>query len=169
MTWTEIVVPVVLSVIGAFTASYFSYRYYKPRLRAELQNEFESRFNERKWVAYQQFADILYEMLDKSGTKKFENELPKVIQRMRKFLSQLWVVGSDDVMKAVSDWFVYSNREKQANDSTSEGLIKLMNILIMMRKDLGYSTSQIGPTDLLRTFITDLDEILLKESKSKVN
>ncbi len=35
-----------------------------------------------------------------------------------------------------------------------------MDIIVMMRKDLGYSTSQIGPVDLLRTFINDLDEIL---------
>lgn len=156
--WTEIIIPLIVSIIGAFTASYFSYRYYKPRLRADLQKEFESRFNERKWEAYTQFADILYEVLDASGTKKFNSELPKAIRRMRKFLSQLWVVGSDEVMRAVSDWFIYSNQDKEEKESTSEGLTKLMNILIMMRKDLGYSSSQIGPVDLLRTFITDVDK-----------
>jgi hypothetical protein len=156
--WVNILITLVVSIIGAFTASYFSYRYYKPRLRADLQKEFESRFNERKWEAYQQFADILYEVLDTTGTKKFNNELPKVIRRLRKFLSQLWVVGSDDVMRTVSDWFMYSNKEPEEKDSSVEGLIKLMNILIMMRKDLGYSTSQIGPVDLLRTFINDLEK-----------
>lgn len=157
-TWIDIIVPLIVSVIGAFTASYFSYRYYKPRLRAGLQKEFESRFNERKWEAYTQFSDILYEILDTSGTKKFNNELPKSIRRLRKFLSQLWVVGSDDVMRAVSDWFVYSNHLEDVKENTAEGLVKLMNILIMMRKDPGYSTSQVGPVDLLRTFITDLDK-----------
>ncbi len=80
--WIDIALPLTISVIGAFTTAYFSYRYYKPRLRADLQKEFESRFNERKWEAYQQFADILYEVLDSTGTKKFDNELPKVIRRL---------------------------------------------------------------------------------------
>jgi len=67
-------------------------------------------------------------------------------------------VGSDDVVQAVSEWFIFSRQDHSETDP--EGLIKLMDIIVMMRKDLGYSTSQIGPVDLLRTFINDLDEIL---------
>jgi hypothetical protein len=160
MNIENVILPLIVSIVGAFTASYFSYRYYRPRLRADLQKEFESRFNQRKWEIYQEFANILYEVLDKSATKRFESELPKVIKKLRKFLSQLWIIGSDDVVEAVSDWFIYSNREKQSEDSPVEGLEKLMTIIIEMRKDLGYSSSQIGPRDLLRTFITDLEEAI---------
>jgi len=55
---------------------------------------------------------------------------------------------------------MFSNRVKEENENATDGLIKLMNIIIMMRKDLGYSSSQLGPEDLLRTFITDLDKHL---------
>lgn len=163
MNWVDIVLPLFVSIIGAFTASYFSYRYYKPRLREELQKEFDSRFNEQKWATYQQFADILYEVLDKSSSKRLDNDMPKVIQRLRKFLSQLWIVGSDEVVKAVSEWFIYSNQQvKEEGNAGAEGLVKLMNIIIVMRKDLGYSSSELSPVDLLRTFINDLDKHIVK-------
>ncbi len=90
----EVVIPLAVSIVGAFATSFISYRYYKPKLRAELQNEFESRFNSQKWDAYQEFATVIYEVLDKSGSKQFERELPKLISKLRKFLSKLWIVGS---------------------------------------------------------------------------
>lgn len=158
MSPVDILIPLFVSIIGAFAASYFSFRYYAPRLRAELQKEYEIRFNERKWAAYEQFSDILYDVLDEVGTSKHDKKMPKVIKRLRKFLSQLWIVGSDDVVKAVSDWFMYSNRVADEEDTSAEGLFKLMTILIEMRKDLGYSGSEIEPVDLLRTFVTDIDD-----------
>lgn len=157
----ELLAALFISILAAFATSYFAYRFYGPKVRADLQKEFESRFNERKWEAYTKFSGIMYQIFEGSKTGRLDRQMPKYHRQLREFLSHLWLVGSDEVVEAFNEWLRYGRREGQEEDSTTgEGLVKLISIMIEMRKDLGYKSSQISPKDLLATFITDIDEYL---------
>ena len=150
----------LISIAGAFATSYFAYRFYSPKLKAELQKEYKSRFNERKWEAYTEFANIIYQVLDNNNEEDFEEDLPTYTSQLHEFLSKLWIVGSDEVVNSVNEWLRYSRKHSYDEQKTGESLVRLINIVIEMRKDLGYKESQIRPKDLLTTFITDVDDHL---------
>jgi hypothetical protein len=60
---------------------------------------------------------------------------------------------------AVVDWQRFGRKaDPQAHDDTIEGLVILVQILIEMRKDLGYTESKLRPQDILATFVTDIDK-----------
>ncbi len=154
-----------ISIVGAFATSYFAYRFYSPRLQADLQKEFKSRFNERKWDAYTKFANILYQLLESIRKGDTDKKMPKYISQMNEFLSLLWVVGSDEVVNSVSEWLRYSRMQSDVDEKGAEGLVRLINIVIEMRKDLGNKESNLSPKDLLSTFVVDIDEYLIKEKE----
>lgn len=149
------------SIILALATAFFTSRFYAHQMRAELQKEFESRFNERKWEVYTGFADIVREVIRSGKSDRLQRDLPKLIDKLLQFTSGLWIVGSDEVVEAFTEWQRYSRSVEGKETNPLEGLAKLTDILIEMRKDLGYKSSKIRSEDLLATFITDVDKYLL--------
>jgi len=152
-----------LGAIGAAAATaWFTARFYYLRASAELQAEFQSRFNERKWQAYTDFADTVRELLEDvrrpAGKRKDINK--HFLPRLYKFTAALWLVGSDEVIRAVGDWRETSNKAADDASAGPEGIVALVNILIAMRRDLGNLESKIEPRDILVTFINDPDTFL---------
>ena len=149
----------IASIILAFATAFFSSRFYSQQARADLKKEFESRFNERKWTTYTGFADTVRDVLEASKKGNVQKKLPDFAKKLMSFTSSLWLVGSDEVVKAYIDWQMYYRQfddAESAREQPFEGLLNLTNILIEMRKDLGYENSNIGSVDLLKTFITDV-------------
>ena len=155
----EVLPALLVSILGAFATSYFAFRFYAPRVKADLQKEFESRFNERKWETYIDFVDIMYEALESVKAGRIDRDMKKIVRKLNAFVTRLLIVGSDEVVEALSEWMRYSRGAGEEElSSTPEGLVKLMAIVIKMRKDLGYESSKVRPKDLLATFVTDIDE-----------
>jgi|GEM_PF-2494031 len=148
----------LLSIILALATAFFTSRFYAHQMRAELQKEYESRFNERKWEVYTGFADIVRQVIRSGKSERLRRDLPKLIDQLLQFTSGLWIVGSDEVVEAFTEWQRYSRSVEQKEINSLEPLEKLTTILIEMRKDLGYKSSKISPKDLLATFITDIDK-----------
>ena len=149
------------SILVALLTAFFSARFYSHKAKADLQKELESRFNERKWEIYTKFSNTLRKIKDGVQGKNFDRKLPQYTRELSDFTSSLWLIGSDDVVIAFNDW-QSSNREVANKENTAPDkstLIKLMNILIAMRKDLGNKSTKVSPKDLLATFVLDVDEI----------
>lgn len=89
-----------------------------------------------------------------------DRELPKFISRLHDFMGALWLVGSDDVMKAVLHWRQFSQDADASNESGATALVALADIMIAMRKDLGDTETQIEARDILGTFINDIDKVM---------
>ena len=161
MDWSSMVITILPGVIVALTTSYFSARFYSHRVRAELQKEFESRFNERKWEVYMQFAEIIRKLLENTKTNedKAQKEFRRIIHDLYGFTSNLWLVGSDEVVSAFLEWQKNSRAAANSREAIAglDPLYKLADILIAMRKDLGYSTSHLTAREILATIITDLE------------
>ena len=145
-------------VVIALATAFFSSRFYAARAKADLQKEYESRFNERKWDTYTKFTDTVRKIVESSKGKRVERDLPKFVQDISRFTSSLWLVGSDEIVRAYIDWQRDTRNPENLATNKLGVLSKLMGILIEMRRDLGYRSTTVTPTELLYTFITDVDD-----------
>jgi hypothetical protein len=158
----EIALTLVTGVVVALATSFFTSRFYVHQATTDLRNEYHRRFNEKKWEAYTRFAATVRDVV--SGTKdgKLQREMPKVIGRLHDFISDLWLVGSDDVVKAVLKRRRFSQDTPNHPAGGAEALLSLADIMIAMRKDLGDTTTKIEARDILATFINDVDTAIPK-------
>lgn len=138
------------------------YELTRQRLKADLEKEYQSRFNERKWELYVKFANIVRRQIEsiKLPKDKQPKELQNVIKELYGFVGELWIIGNDNVVEAFNIWRRTSLGDNNSTEHAEKlkPLVDLMQIVIEMRRDLGYESSQIKPEDLLRTFINDLAE-----------
>lgn len=138
------------------------YEIIRQRLEADLEKEYQSKFNERKWEVYVDFANIIRDMIVniKAPENKQKQEQKKLLRKLYDFVGDLWIVGSDDVVLAYNAWRSSSSLEndERTQEEKPQVLTDLMQIIIEMRRDLGYESSKIEPADLLKTFINDFPE-----------
>jgi hypothetical protein len=134
----------------------------RQQFQADLQKEFSSRFNERKWETYEHFANIIRRLMENVSNKHLKQNQSKIIQELYGFTGNLWIIGGDNVIRAFNDWRRSAPSEDADIGQKMQMLILLMQIVIEMRKDLGYESSAILPEDLLRTFINDFDIVMAR-------
>ena len=110
------------SLSGAF-GSWLQFR----KARAELEKEYQSRFNQKKWEVYSQIIQNFIESIHHPGKKAaFE---------WTKSVNNLFLIGSDQVI---------SGHNKLIDEMTSNTEMKLdliANLIVEMRKDLGSKTN----------------------------
>ncbi len=82
-------------------------------------------------------------------------ELAKIGTELYGFAGDLMIVGSDEVIRAFNE-FRYGMQDIEDAEDKSKVLTDMMMVVIKMRKDLGYTSTNIDPKDLLRIFINDL-------------
>lgn len=171
----EIVPATIAALIAAFATYVFGirrlrfqletelrneYEIIRQRLEADLEREYQSRFNERKWEVYVNFSNILRDMLKsiRESPKKQAQQQAKLLKDLQDFVGDLWMIGNDDVVEAFNTWrnTTFEEHVNDTQDKKLQVLIDMMKIVIEMRKDLGYESSRIEPADLLKTFINDL-------------
>ena len=99
---------------------------------------------------------MVKDMIASTLDSRLQQDHRKHTATLLAFTSELWLAGSDDVVRAVKAW-------KQTKDP-AESMMKVIGILIVMRKDLGYTETEIDPRDLLGTFVNDLDSVFPKRS-----
>jgi hypothetical protein len=147
----------ILTIVGgllvALATAFFTSRFYVHQATTDLRNEYQRRFNEKKWNAYTAFASTVKDVLVSTKAGRGQRDQSKQAGQLMDFMSELWLVGSDDVIYAVLAW-----RQSTDRDPTGKlSLEKLAEMLIAMRKDLGDTSTKIVPRDLLGTFINDID------------
>lgn len=155
---------IVTGVLLSLATAYFTSKFYVRRVRADLQKEFESRFNQRKWEAYREFGKLLRDITLSSKEGKTAKEQHKFIRRFYDFLPEVWLVASDRVTRAFLSWRSTSIQSQVTGSASPESLLNLFQILIEMRKDLGYEKTKLAPEELLGTFIDDVDWLLKQAS-----
>lgn len=141
----------LFSILAGIIAAFVSSTFYAQRTKTDLQKEYDTKFNDRKWEAYTHFAQIVSDILLAVKQGK-SDELEKFVAQLYEFTRQLWIVGSKDVVEAFIEWRRYGQSEDR---DSKEYLIQLGNIIIAMRKDLGYSTDNIKSAEILATIIDD--------------
>lgn len=159
----QLLITLVTGLGTAFATAFFTSRFYARQARADLEKEFESRFNERKWTAYQQFGTLLKDVLSSAKFGRTEKDKSRFLRSFYEFLPQVWLVASDDVVRAFLDWR-RSAAAATERDVSHEAIVELFDILVAMRRDLGYKETDLKPSELLGTFMDDVEHILVPAS-----
>jgi hypothetical protein len=89
----------LFGIITAIFSAFLSSKFYKDQTKSELEKEFASRFNERKWKTYTDFTNVLIEVFKTIGTDKKINQA-KLMERLRSVAGELWIIAPTDVINA---------------------------------------------------------------------
>jgi hypothetical protein len=134
-----ILTTVVTTLIAAVPAFWGVWR----KAKADLENEFLSRFNTKKWEVYTEFLKI--------APQTTVSELPDAqpsadLMAVNSLASQVVLAGSDKVVTAYRVWRETARVYGQGNQLTR---IKLFNLVVEMRRDLGNKYTRLDMDDLL--------------------
>ena len=134
-----LLVNIATAVATGFVTSWVYWR----QARADLDKEYQSRFNTKKWEVYTEFTKLLHSFLmsnsaDLAGATQQQDEIV--------LASQLVLIGSDEVVRAFRDWRESSMAYGKSHAVAKE---KLFNLVAKMRNDLGIKYSKLALEDLL--------------------
>jgi hypothetical protein len=119
---------------------------------------------EKRVPIYEEFVRDLFESIGKFNASEVSADSTEAIQVFNSFATRSVIWGSGEVLKKWIELRAHykpgavSAVTKQEYDL--QGLIKLENLLVALRKDLGLSTFSHKPGDVLGAIITDLDRYL---------
>lgn len=135
--------------------------------RNERKNEFEQRRQEKRIPVYEQFVDFWFRRVlyaSKTGGEPMnEQELNEFFAA---FTRDLMIWGSDNV---IMKWSELRNQwSRLSSDRSRDGSIKAMlefeQLLLAMRRDIGYPETALPPRSLLGLFINDVDTLNVPDS-----
>ena len=128
-------------------------------VKSEVSKHDSMESSQSRRKVYEEFMTSLFKHLDhttSSGqvSKRTEQELQGVF---RNFRTRILLVGSDDVVRAFNDWDVYSNRP-QTSEAGQDLLAATADLVITMRRDLGYPKTDLKRIEILAVFLTDAEK-----------
>lgn len=152
----------VLLILGGLVA-YVGYRGQKALDRAQ---ELESRLAGDKRKVYEDFITIFRETSghgggSPAGTNGGEPSppspglTPEQTKRLGDFVCGSILIGSDDVVRAVS---VLSRLDRFGDERLR--VPAFADVLVALRKDVGYPGTGLSPVELAAVFITDVEDHL---------
>ncbi|MBE0683777.1 MAG: hypothetical protein IH589_17870 [Anaerolineales bacterium] len=138
-----LLVSIVVAILTAFATGFVTSWGYWRQAKAQLEKEYQSRFNTKKWEVYTEFTKLLHGFLinnsvDLAGATQQQNEIV--------LASQLVLIGSDEVVRSFRDWRESSMAYGKSHAVAKE---KLFNLVVKMRNDLGIKYSKLALEDLL--------------------
>jgi hypothetical protein len=142
----QILITVITSIVAALITSILAHREIKRRAEIDLQNQYATRFNEKKWVTYIKFVDSVRELFVVSQTNKKNNKYPDFLS----LTTDLFLIGSDSVILSYKAWRVRYDTNGPFDQNT---LFNLFDLVVEMRKDLGNNKTELDYEDLLGSLI----------------
>ncbi len=130
------------------------------KLEVEKRLALQQQVAEGKRNAYANFNELISDLMASTHAHSPEKEAAKVATRLANIRQEIWQYGSDDVVKAYAAWnqCTYEAAVTEQNASIPS-LVLMAEVIVRIREDLGLSNKRsIKPIDILRIFITDIDE-----------
>lgn len=127
----------------------------------ELMKISHSQIQLRKIERFIDFAKLQTDILTNEDFKaKIEEEDSEAVSRLRELVVELGIglffFASDSTVREYGKWKVETAKEGADPYSVLNSLGQLM---VSLRKDVGYEDTDLNPRDYLKMFITDWDEI----------
>lgn len=143
---------ILLTMITTIATAIFAYFGFWRKAKAELQKEYESRFNEKKWTVYSKFVEMLATM-DEIGSMVNSNLFRKIDdkakfrelthesdQKHMEIFNSILLIGSEDVVKKYLSWAKVGYNNPYYDE---ESVVLLVELINAMREDLGRKKSDI--------------------------
>ncbi len=127
-------------------------------IKSEVSKHDSMESSQSRRKIYEEFTTTLFNQLDNTSkgghvSPNTERELLKVF---RNFRSRILLVGSDDVVRAFNDWNIYADRD-QTTEAGQELLAAVADLIVAMRRDLGYPKTDLKRIEILAVFLTDAE------------
>lgn len=129
------------------------------RSSIEQRREYQRLLAEQKRKHYFEFLDFMSKFIDTSGEGKStqlrkRQDHPVPLNEFRMWSLRLTLIGSDEVVRA---WNHARLNETDVEDPL--GVLKKWGRLwLAMRKDCGHPDTQLGVTDVLGSFVNDIEK-----------
>lgn len=135
------------------------------RSSIEQKREYQRLLAERKREHYLQFLEFIAKFLGTTGSSERANAAPNVVpnspavplEDLRMWSLRLTLIGSDEVVKAWNR----TRLEGVANPGQGDNLQVLRNwgrLWLAMRKDCGHLDTKLNVTDVLASFVNDIEQ-----------
>lgn len=127
--------------------------------RWDRNRQIKEKQREKKIPAYEDFSKFVFQIL---LATKMDEEISeeKMMESMMEFIHHIIIWGSDDFIQSFGEW----KTEIQGSDDTQASplgqLAFFEDLILAMRRDLGHEDEEFERGDLLRLFITDIDDYL---------
>ena len=131
------------SVLSAFATGAITFWGFWRKEKAELEKEYSSRFNSKKWEVYTEFTKLVHEIMG-DGPASLTHITGRPTEGS--LASQIVLIGSDKVVNAFRVWRETNLAYGQAHVITTE---KLFELIAEMRRDLGNKYTRLSMDDLL--------------------
>lgn len=97
-------------------------------------------------------------MAESTGEEKPEDK--DMVRVFVNFNQEVMLWGSSDLIKSWAEFQKYFRTLGPSGEAGAQVLLVFENLIRQIRKDLGHSNKGLRQGDLLRAFITDLDDHL---------
>jgi hypothetical protein len=141
MDISTILISLGVAVVTGPIAAFITSRGIWKKARADLENEFSSRFNTRKWEVYTEFTKFLRGHINQDRNNR--DNYPA--EELASLASQVLLAGSDKVVKAFRSWLESIKVYGPGDDITRD---KLFMLVLEMRRDLGNKKTRLESNDL---------------------
>ena len=152
-----ITTPALISIVTALGTSILTHREIKRRAEVELRNQFASRYNEKRWEAYTKFTSLAREQIEAFRRQEANRMYTEVEESIKRLASDLFLIGSDDVVKIFRAWRNYSSVNGPTDPTSIQSLTEL---LIAMRSDLGYEETDLDLDSILGSLVPNYNRAL---------
>ena len=129
-------------------------------LTSDVAREDSIESSRRRREVYEGFVEAIFGQLDssKDGAGHLNPRAEKELLRVfRTFRTRVLLVGSDEVVRSFNDWNLYSERNSTVEDA-QDMLAAMADLVVAIRKDLGYPRSALKRIEILAVFLTDAEE-----------
>ena len=129
----------------------------------ELLKISESQLQIRKIEEFTKITDFLFNyMFDKKFQENLNKNPSKFNIEMTNIGSRLFYFASDETVKKYVEWKKYGlemvNKEPIDKKESGKIIVLFADLVLLMRKDLGYKKTECTRDDFLSIFLTDWDK-----------
>lgn len=157
MTWWQYLLIIALGIVSGWVGAWF--RMHLAHRNLELQRLYDARSK-----MYMEVIDpyIKTFLAAKSAQAQKQLEKQMVSYEYRKAMTELTLLGSDEVVHAVNRFMTVANAMEGGSKDQQRDLMSAWgDLYLAIRRDLGNRSTQLGPADMLRHSITDIDTLNL--------
>jgi hypothetical protein len=128
------------------------------RSNVEKKREHQRLLAESKRNHYLQFLEFLSRFFSSvAGSSPFDSQSPEFISELRMWSLRLTLIGSDDVVQAWNSARLSSTTDAQGSSPTGV-LHSWGKLWLAMRKDSGHLDTKLEISDVLASFVNDIEE-----------
>jgi hypothetical protein len=154
MDWIQAIGPTVLVIIGGLIT-------WAIQSRVEELRSLEAKLREDRLRIYGELLDPFVLVFSNLGAKSADQASKKIMSfEYKRNAFNLALIGSDDVVRAFSDFMQYNYKRTEAEPATPKDMLRYFGrILLAIRRSLGNQKTQLDEIDMIKWFIRDLDAI----------